>query len=213
MSERKEFLTKVSQVSGITFLSRIRGLLREMTSAHFLGTSFYADAFALAFSLPNLFRRLTAEGAMTNALIPVFCELDETQGRSRALEFAKNFFWLSTLLLVAFCALFILFADFMVAEVFARGFTGEALSATVLLTRVMFGYILLISLAAVVQGVLNGIGVFWVSSFTPLLLNLAMIGSAYLLSPYFANPALPFALGVMLGGALQLGFQIDRKSV
>lgn len=206
--KKTSLLRSTVTVSLITLLSRIAGMVREMVGAWALGTSFYADAFALAFSLPNLFRRLTAEGAMSNAFIPVFCEVDKREGRQRALDFARSFFWALTLLLVVLTALFLWQADFLVSRFFAAGFTGEPLAVTVLLTRVMFGYIILISLAAVAQGVLNSLGVFWISAITPVWLNLAIISVALGLAGFFENPALPFALGVMVGGLAQLLFQM-----
>lgn len=206
--KKSSLVRSVLGVSAVTLLSRVLGLLREMVRAWALGTSIYSDAFSLAFSLPNLFRRLTAEGAMSNAFIPVFCEADKKDGRSRALAFARSFFWVLALILTLLTLFFIWQADFLVAHFFAAGFEGEALEATVFLTRVMFGYMILISLAAVAQGILNGLGTFWVSAFTPVLLNLSILGCALALKDQFENPALPFALGVMLGGALQLGFQM-----
>ncbi len=207
MVEGRDFFKKVAQIGGITLISRVLGLAREMIRAQFLGTSYFSDAFVLAFSLPNLFRRLTAEGAMSTAFIPVFCEVEQKEGKERALQFARNFFWALSLILVLFSSAFIYFADFFVAQIFARGFSGETLEITVWLTRLMFGYILLISLSSVAQGVLNARGLFNISSATPIALNLAIIACAYGLSPFFANPATPFALGVMLGGLLQLTMQ------
>ncbi len=208
MSEKRDFFSKVGQVGSITLISRFLGLVREMARAHFLGTSLFSDAFSLAFSLPNLFRRLTAEGAMSNAFIPVYCEIKEKDSKERALEFAKNFFWVLSLILVFLVGIFIWQAPFFVSQLFARGFTGETLEATVFLSRLMFGYVLLISLSAVAQGILNSEGVFSIPAFTPVLLNLSIIAAAFGLSSYFANPAVAFALGVMVGGFLQLFFQV-----
>jgi len=106
--------------------------------------------------------------------------------------------------------LFIWQADWLVAHVFAAGYSGEALEATVFLSQIMFVYMLLISLAAVAQGILNSMRVFWVSAATPLLLNISIIGLALALKDQWENPALPFALGVVLGGILQLGFQLPH---
>ncbi|MDX2470544.1 MAG: murein biosynthesis integral membrane protein MurJ [SAR324 cluster bacterium] len=207
MSEKRDFFSKVGQVGSITLISRILGLVREMARAHFLGTSLYSDAFSLAFSLPNLFRRLTAEGAMSNAFIPVYCEIKEKDSHERALEFAKNFFWGLSLILVCLVGLFIWQAPFLVSEIFARGYSGETLEVTVFLSRLMFGYVLLISLSAVAQGVLNSEGVFSIPAFTPVLLNLSIIAAAFSLGSTFANPAIAFAVGVIFGGFLQLFFQ------
>ena len=206
--ERKSLWKSIGTVGLITAVSRILGLVREMVRASLLGTSYYSDAFTLAFSLPNLFRRLTAEGVMTNAFIPIFCEVQRKEGRSRALAFSRHFFWLSTILLTALSATFVLTAPWLVRYLFAPGFAGETLRLTVFLTRFMFAYIILISLAAVCQGVLNSFSVFWVSAATPVLLNIGIVGCALLFSPHLENPTIGFAVGVLIGGAAQLLFQL-----
>lgn len=207
-SHSRSLFKSVGVVSLITLFSRILGLLREIVKAALLGTSYYSDAFTLAFTLPNLFRRLTAEGAMTSAFIPIFTELLAKEGKQRAFGFARNFFWLFTIVLVLFSVLFILSAPWLVRTVFAVGFEGEPLHLTVVLTRYMFGYIVFISLAAVLQGVLNSFAVFWISSLTPALLNISIIGCALVLAPKCSNPTYGFAAGVVLGGIVQLLVQI-----
>ncbi len=206
--EKKRLFKPIGTISFITSISRILGLVREIVRASLLGTSFYNDAFTLAFTLPNLFRRLTAEGVMVNAFIPVFCEVNQKEGRSRALVFSRHFFWLSTILLSGFSLIFILAAPWLVKYGFAPGFKEETLTLTVFLTRFMFAYIILISLAAVCQGMLNSFAVFWVSSATPVFLNISMIGCALFFAPRLENPTMGFAIGVLLGGAVQLGFQL-----
>lgn len=198
----------IGLVSLITLCSRVLGLVREMVKAALLGTSYYSDAFTLAFTFPNLFRRLTAEGAMTSAFIPIFTELVNKEGERRAMTFARNFFWLFTLVLILFSLLFILFAPWLVQTVFAVGFDGEPLTLTILLTRYMFFYIVFISLAAVLQGILNAFEVFWISSLTPVLLNISIISCALVFAPRLSNPTYGFAAGVMLGGAIQLLVQL-----
>ena len=203
-TKKKGMLGSIGVMSLLTLLSRLLGLVREMVRASLLGTSFYSDAFTLAFSLPNLFRRLTAEGIMSTAFIPVFCEVREQEGEKRAFKFANNFFFLLSLFLILLTSVFIFFAPWLVKYLFASGFVGEPLVLTVFLTRMMFSYIILISLAAICQGILNSYSIFWISSLTPVLLNISIIGCAILAAPYLANPTYGFALGVMLGGALQL---------
>ncbi|MDH5559256.1 MAG: murein biosynthesis integral membrane protein MurJ [Deltaproteobacteria bacterium] len=198
----------IGTISLLTFFSRLLGLVREIVKAHYLGTSFYSDAFTLAFSLPNLFRRLTAEGVMSNAFIPVFCQIKEENGNSRALDFAKNFFWFSSLILLFFTLIFIFLAPWLVRYIFASGFSESTLEITVFLTQLMFFYIVFISLAAVCQGVLNSFSSFWVSAFAPVLLNLCIVGFAVYYSPRLENPATGFAIGVLVGGFFQLIFQI-----
>ncbi|PCI24689.1 MAG: murein biosynthesis integral membrane protein MurJ [SAR324 cluster bacterium] len=202
--EKRSFAKSVGIISLITMLSRVMGLLREVVRASLLGTSFYSDAFTLAFALPNLFRRLTAEGVMSTAFIPIFCEVQKKEGEQRAFDFSRNFFFLLSLVLSCFALLFILLAPWLVKYIFAAGFQGEALEVTVFLTQLMFGYIIFISLAAICQGMLNSFSVFWISSLTPVLLNISMIGCALIFAPLLDNPALGFAIGVLLGGCLQL---------
>ncbi len=207
-SQSRSLFKSVGLVSLITLFSRILGLLREMVKAALLGTSYYSDAFTLAFTFPNLFRRLTAEGAMTAAFVPIFTELLQKEGEKRAFTFARNFFWLFTIVLVLFSLLFIISAPWLIRYVFAIGFDGEPLHLTVILTRYMFFYIVFISLAAVLQGILNSFSVFWVSSLTPVLLNISIIGCAVVFAPRLSNPTFGFAIGVLMGGAIQLLFQI-----
>lgn len=201
-------LKSIGIMSIITMLSRILGLVREIVRATLLGTSWLSDAYILAFSLPNLFRRLSAEGAMLNAFVPVLAEVKQETSEQQTKLFVQQFFWLVTLILTLFSALFILAAPWLVTYVFAAGFDGETLALTVLLTRWMFIYILFISLAAILQGVLNTEGVFWVSSFTPVILNLSIISFAWFMADRLENPTWGFAIGVITGGFLQLAFQI-----
>jgi len=206
----KKSLVKAAGLMGaFTGLSRLLGLVREIVRAHFLGTGLIADAFTVAFMVPNLFRRLVGEGAMTAAAVPVFLDELKAGGKERLSEVVSGFFTLFTFILTGICLLFVVFAGFFVEEVFARGFADEPekLLLTVELTQYMFFYLLFIGLAAIFQAVLNSFKIFGPSAFTPILLNVAVILSALLLSPYFENPAFTFAIGVMLGGALQLIFQ------
>lgn len=206
-SSQKNILKTIGVVSLITLISRILGLIREVVRANFLGTSIFSDAFTLAFSLPNLFRRLTAEGAMTSAFIPIYTEVREKEGDKKALAFSAGFFWFMTLILTLFCLAFIAATPWLVEYVFAAGFSETPLQITVFLTRLMFFYILFISLAAVFQGVLNSCSIFTPSAFTPVLLNISIIVSAVLLAPTFENPAIGFGIGVLIGGLCQLWFQ------
>ncbi|MCP4298668.1 MAG: murein biosynthesis integral membrane protein MurJ [Proteobacteria bacterium] len=201
---KKGMIRSIGVMSLITLFSRILGLAREVVRATLLGTSYYSDAFTLAFSLPNLFRRLTAEGIMSTAFIPVFCEVREKESEEQAFGFARNFFILLFLFLATLTLIFIFLAPWLVANIFASGFSGEPLQLTVFLTQLMFSYIILISLAAVCQGVLNSYEVFWISALTPVLMNISVIGCALMAAPYLDNPSYGFAIGVLIGGALQL---------
>ncbi|MGK0290881.1 MAG: putative peptidoglycan lipid II flippase [bacterium] len=205
---KKSFLKAVGILSIITLLSRVLGLVREGIKAFLLGTHFYSDAYTLAFMLPNLFRRLSAEGSMITAFIPIFNEIKKKEGKEKALSFASNFFLILGIITTLFSILFISFSSWLIPYFFAVGYSGEALDLTIVLTQFMFPYIVLISLAAMCQGVLNSFQIFWVSAFTPILLNLSIITFAYFLASHLSNPTYGFAIGVIVGGVVQLFFQI-----
>ncbi len=207
--EQRSLLKSAGLMSLITLLSRFTGLAREVTVAHFLGTGMAADAFAIAFKLPNLFRRLVGEGAMSSAFIPVLVDLqgDDKETLKRV---CASFFTLMAMLVAVLCAVCVLGANFLVSEVFARGYQNDPakLALTVLLTRWMFFYLLFISLAAVVQAILNSHKIFGPSAFTPVLLNLITVGAAFGLGQHVMEPHKALAIGVMVGGFVQLAFQL-----
>lgn len=202
------FLKSIGLMSLMTLLSRFLGLARDMIRAFFLGTSAYSDAYILAFQIPNLFRRLSAEGAMLSAFIPVFTEVHHEKGKQEAFRFSSHFFWLLTIVLTLFTTVFILIAPWSIPLLFAPGFTGEKLQLTIFLTQIMFGYVILISLAAIFQGILNHFQNFWVSAFTPVLLNISIIICAVVGFHTLSNPTYGFAIGVLIGGFIQCCFQV-----
>ena len=211
-----------SVVSLLNLVSRVTGFLREMIRARYLGTSSLSDAFQLAFSIPNLFRRLTAEGVMLSSFLPIFGEIHHRHGKKEAEDFYFAIFWCLLLLLGGLTVLFIYFADFFVGRVFASGFQGETLETTIFLSRIMFGYIFFISLAALFQGVLNHHRIFWVSAITPIFLNFIVIFAGIVAGYFLANVALAFSYGVLVGGIVQalfqapyvarLGYKVFRKA-
>jgi len=198
-------------MSGITMLSRVLGLVREQVRAGILGTTLASDAFGIAFQIPNLLRRLVAEGAMSAGFIPVLSEVREQEGEAAAKVFARRFFNFSLLVLTLVSALGVLASGLIVA-VFSwlsgQPIDPEAQELTESLTRWMFPYIALVAWAAVLQGILNTWRIFWVSAFTSVLLNIAIIGFAIALASTMTEPAYAFAIGVLVGGALQLLFQV-----
>ncbi|MBF0274086.1 MAG: murein biosynthesis integral membrane protein MurJ [Nitrospinae bacterium] len=199
------FLKTIFSIASITMVSRILGLVREQVRAHFLGTTIYSDAFTFAFAIPNLFRRLTAEGAMTNAYIPIFSEVKEKDFEKLWL-FATNFFNILLFFTSLITVLGVAFSPALRFIILGENFSEEGVVATVELTQYMFVYILFISLAAFCQGILNSYGQFNKAAFTPVLFNLVFIGCAFLFSDRFSNPAYAFALGVVLGGIVQFLF-------
>jgi putative peptidoglycan lipid II flippase len=203
------------RLSLLTLASRVLGLAREMTKAAFLGTSGYADAFGIAFMLPNLFRRLFAENSISVAFIPTFKayleDADTPEGARAAREFAAAACTAVSFLSACVAVTGILAAPAIVPLFFAGASAAgdaEAAAEAVLLTRLMFPYLCVISVAAFFQGVLNALKIFAPSGFTPVLFNLAVIAATHLLSSFMTNPARAMSVGVLLGGAAQAAFQL-----
>jgi putative peptidoglycan lipid II flippase len=173
-----------------------------MTKASLLGTSALSDAFSVAFMIPNLFRRLFAEGSIAVAFIPTFkaCLLEENREKTR--EFLSCIF--------TFLSFFVTLAvmlGIIVTPLIVPIFRLEAFNETVFLTRLMFPFLAFISLAALFQGILNSVRVFAPSGLAPIVLNLVTILCAYTLSPFTQNPARALALGVLIGGFLEAAIQ------
>ena len=196
-------------MSSATLASRILGYVRDMVIAYYFGTAAAADAFFVAFRIPNLLRRLFAEGSLTVAFIPIFSEYLQQESKKDALEFANAVFTFLSIVLVLLCCLGITFAPFIV-KVMAWGFIDEKnkFDLTVLLTRIMFPYIFFISLVALCMGILNALKHFAAPALAPVLLNLSIIASAVFAMPYLSQPVLSLAFGVIAGGFLQLALQI-----
>ncbi len=203
----------------MTLLSRILGLIREMTKASFLGTSILADAFSVAFMVPNLFRRLFAEGSVSVAFIPTFRNYLEDINNAESKEkgttlqhdthdFVNATFTLLMLLLSVFVAAAIALTPVFIPLIAGKDYDPAAIPEMTVLTRIMFPYLFFVSLAAFYQGILNGVKVFAPSGFTPVLFNALVITGTYVLSPYTANPARAMAIGTLAGGAVQAAFQL-----
>lgn len=199
---------RVGTVSFYTFLSRILGLVRDAVMAWAFGATRTADAFYVAFRIPNLLRRLVAEGALTIAFIPVFTE-NLRKSREAGREAASVVFTYLSLFLALLSVGGILFAPLLV-RLIAWGFVSspEKFELTVHLTRLMFPYIMLISLVALAMGILNSLKRFAAPAASPILLNLGIILGATALQRLFALPAEGLALGVLIGGVAQLAIQI-----
>ena len=202
-------LRAAASVSGMTLLSRITGLVREILLASFFGAGIAFDAFVVAFRIPNLLRRLFAEGAFSQAFVPVLGEHRARAGDAATRELAGK------VLAVLAAGLFVVTAIGMIAApavvyLSASGFAADpdkfALAAT--MVRICFPYILFISLVSFAAGLLNTYGAFKVPAFTPVLLNLCFIGFAVLVAPHLARPVLALAWAVFFGGLAQLLFQI-----
>ena len=209
MSENTRVTKAAGVVGAATLLSRILGFVRDVVVAWFFGAGLAADAFFVAFRIPNLLRRLFAEGSLTISFVPVFTEHLYNRGEKDAFQLARSCWWLLTLTLAVVSLLGVLAAPWIV-RVIAPGFFAvpEKFALTVLLTRIMFPYIFFIGLVALAMGILNALGHFAAPALAPVLLNIAMIGSVILISPHLEKASVGLAIGVMVGGVLQLALQI-----
>ncbi len=205
--ERKKVTKAAGIVGAATLLSRITGFLRDMVIAHLFGASAAADAFFVAYRIPNLLRRLFAEGALTIAFIPIFTETFMRQGLAEARQLAKATSGLLCLSLLIICGLGMIFST-EVLMLIAPGFTQDeaVFGLAVTLTRWCFPYIFFISLAALCSGVLNSQEHFFTPALSPVLLNLCMIGAA--LSLDLTPSVMSLAVGVLVGGSAQLAIQL-----
>ncbi len=208
MRNEKKQLTKAAGIIGVfTLASRILGFLRDMVIAWFFGAGLLSDAFFVAFRLPNLFRRLFGEGSLTVAFIPVFSEHISQYGKKEAFQMAKSAVRMLSVILVIVIIIGIIAAPGIV-RIMAPGFTGAKFATTVLLTRIMFPYIFFICLVALSMGILNVLGHFAAPALAPVLLNVSIIAAVWLISPNMAEPIIGLAIGVIIGGILQLLLQI-----
>ena len=196
-------------VSAMTMLSRVMGLVRDVVVATFLGAGNGSDAFFVAFKIPNFLRRLFAEGAFNQAFVPVLSEYSTQRTKQEIRELLNAVAGSLTALLALITALAMLGAPWLV-WLFAPGFgrDPEKLALTADMLRLTFPYLLLISLTAFSGSVLNTWNRFAVPAFTPVLLNISLIGAALLLMPRMEEPAMALAWGVLIAGAAQLAFQV-----
>ena len=202
-------LKTLSTVSALTLLSRIAGLARESLKAFAFGAGMQMDAFEAAFRLPNILRRLFAEGAFSQAFVPILSEYRRARGDAATRDLAGRVATLLAVVLVALSALGIVAAPWLV-YLLASGFaqTPGKVELTADLIRIMFPYILFISLVSLAGGVLNVYRRFAIPAFTPVLLNVSMIAAAIYLAPHVDPPILALAWGVAIGGVAQLLFQL-----
>lgn len=203
-------ITKAFGVVGLcTLASRILGFAREVVTAYFYGAGLATDAFFVAFQLPNTFRRLLAEGSLTASFIPVFSETLVKRGKEEALKLANVTFTALTLILTVLTLFGVVFAPVLV-KLMVWGFdqVPGKIELTVFLTRLMFPYIFFMSLVALCMGILNSLRHFFSPAFSPTLLSIAEIACVVALYHYLNPPILALTAGVMVGGFLQLAFQV-----
>jgi putative peptidoglycan lipid II flippase len=208
-SKNKEIVKNLSVVSFFTFISRILGLLRDVCIAYFFGAGYYTDAFFVAFRIPNLLRRLFGEGGLSASFIPVYSGSLVKRSKEESNDLLLTVFSLLFLILIFLSLLGVIFSSVFVV-ITAPGFLDNPaqFALTVLLTRLMFPYILLIGLTAFFAGVLNVHGSYAPGSFYPIILNVSLILSAIFLRSFFHYKIIALAIGVIIGGVFQLISQL-----
>jgi len=202
-------LRALATVSSMTFISRVLGFVRDLVIARAFGAGFATDAFFVAFKLPNLLRRLFAEGAFSQAFVPIFAEYKNRRGEQEARLLVDRVAAVLALALFVVVLIGVLAAP-LIIYVTAPGFaaTPDKFGLTVDLLRITFPYIFFISLTALAGGILNTYSRFSVPAITPVLLNLSFIGFALWGAPYFDPPVTALAWAVFVGGVAQLALQV-----
>jgi putative peptidoglycan lipid II flippase len=198
-----------ASVSAMTFLSRLTGLAREIIGFNLFGAGAAMDAFQVAWRIPNLLRRLFAEGAFSQAFVPVLSATRAKEGDAATKALVDKVASLLALVLLFVAVAGVLGAPLLVYAT-ASGFAAKAgqFELAVQMVRITFPYILFISLVSLAAGVLNSFGSFKIPAFTPVLLNLSVVGAAVLLAPLVHPPILALAIGTLLGGVAQLALQV-----
>jgi len=209
MSEKKNIARAAGVLGAATMLSRIMGMVRDMVVSRLFGAGLATDAFFAAFQIPNMLRRFFAEGALTAAFVPTFSEWYANKGQEEARALANVCFTALTLVMAAITLLGMLFSPGLVHLMFP-GFAAnpEKISATILLNRLMFPYVFFVSLVALCMGILNTLRHFFTPAISTVFLNISMILCALLLHDRFQVPIVSLAVGVLVGGLIQLALQL-----
>ena len=191
-------------IGGLTLISRIAGFLREMLMSRIMGASAAADAFFVAFRLPNTFRRLFGEGAFSAGFVPLFSQrLHGEGGEVAAKQFSEEVLAVFLPTLVLFTFVFEIIMPGFVALI--SGYSGAKLELATFLTRITFPYLILISLVSLFSGILNSLAKFSAAAFAPALLNLAMLVALIFVQDGGAITATALAIAVTIGGFIQIG--------
>ena len=202
-------LKSLATISGLTLVSRILAFVRDVLIARIFGAGMATDAFFVAFKLPNLLRRLFAEGAFSQAFVPIFGEYKNRRGHDETKLLVDHVTTMLAIILFVVTLIGIVAAPILV-YISAPGFVKDAekFDLTVQLLRITSPYIFFISLVSVAAGILNTYNKFWVPAFAPILLNICFIVGALWLAPYFDPPIMVLAWAVFVAGIVQLAFQL-----
>ncbi|MGE5601020.1 MAG: murein biosynthesis integral membrane protein MurJ [Pseudomonadota bacterium] len=197
-------LKATGTIGGLTMVSRIAGFGREMLMSRVMGASWQADAFFVAFRLPNTFRRLFGEGAFSAGFVPLYSQrLQGEDGEAKAKRFSEEVLAVFVPTLIVFTLVFEIIMPLFVAAI--SGYSGDKLGLATFLTRITFPYLLLISLVSLFSGILNSLARFTAAAFAPALLNLAMLTALIFVPVGGTITATALSIAVTLGGVLQLG--------
>lgn len=210
-AEHRRLVRSAGVMSIMTATSRVFGLLRDMSMAALMGTGMHMDAYRVGNVLPNMLRRLLGEGAMTAAFIPTFAQVARENDKAKLWRFVSTFFCTFAVALLAITVMGVVFSPVLVDMITEEGGFEQVegkIDLTVVLNRLMFPYIALIGLTAVIMAVLNSLGSFGPSAFTPVLLNISIIICGWAFFSTFTSPAIGFAIGWLLGGLAQILFQL-----
>ncbi|NUU01046.1 murein biosynthesis integral membrane protein MurJ [Herbaspirillum robiniae] len=199
----------LAAISGMTMLSRITGLVREILFARAFGASAYTDAFNIAFRIPNLLRRLFAEGAFSQAFVPILAEYKNQRGAEETKHLVDHVATVLMWVMLATCVAGIVATPFVVYFI-ATGlqYNPDAFHASVVMTRIMFPYIGFMAFVALAGGILNTWKEFKIPAFTSVLLNLAFIVASLFVAPFMEQPIYAMAFAVLVGGVLQVAIQV-----
>ncbi|MHB8123705.1 MAG: murein biosynthesis integral membrane protein MurJ [Desulfuromonadaceae bacterium] len=209
MSEKRNIARAAGILGSATMLSRIMGMVRDMVVSRLFGAGLATDAFFAAFQIPNMLRRFFAEGALTSAFVPTFSATLTKRGDDKARELANTCFTLLTIIMALVTLAGIILSPLIVSLMFP-GFKAEPgkFELAVLLNRLMFPYIFFISLVALCMGILNTLRHFFTPAISTVFLNISMIVAALCLRVFFEAPITALAVGVLIGGCIQLALQI-----
>jgi putative peptidoglycan lipid II flippase len=208
MTGKKEITRAASSFSFATILSRLLGFVRDMILARYLGASGISDAFFVAFRIPNLMRDLFAEGAMSSAFVPVLTEVNISEGSREAIRIARLTLTFILLVVGTFTIAGIILSPYIV-KIIAPGFQDpDKINTTIFLTRIMFPFLLFVSLAAFTMGALNVKGTYFIPALASAWFNLTIIMTIVVITYIFHNPLIAAAIGVTIGGFMQFATQL-----
>ena len=211
MSEEREVAKSTALISGLTMISRVLGMVRDMVIARIYSAGAIADCFFVAFSLPATMARLLGDGGFTISFVPVFTEELEKKGRQEAMKLAYTTFWIALVFILVITVLGIIFAPWLV-RIIAPGFGLESgkMEIATRLTRQIFPYTILVCIVALAMGILNSFKHFAMPALSPVLLNLSMIASVLIVNERydFFSKGMSLVIGVLAGGIFQVLVQV-----